>query len=86
MAFLFGGRGRQKQPADTARSLKDLLVKLHEPSPSPKVETVMVLWHVFCVDQILQVEEDAAKYMSQMKLIIQGTPGQSFNRQHKMCR
>ncbi|KAJ9610863.1 Hym1p [Cladophialophora chaetospira] len=56
MAFLFGGRGRQKQPAEIARSLKDLLVKLHEPSPSPKVE------------------DDVAKHMSQMKLIVQGTP------------
>ncbi|EXJ67782.1 calcium binding protein 39 [Cladophialophora psammophila CBS 110553] len=56
MAFLFGGRGRQKQPAEIARSLKDLLVKLHEPNPSPKVE------------------EDVAKHMSQMKLIVQGTP------------
>ncbi|OAP59395.1 hypothetical protein AYL99_06693 [Fonsecaea erecta] len=57
MAFLFGGRGRQKQPAEIARSLKDLLVKLHEPSPSQKVE------------------EDVAKHMSQMKLIVQGNPG-----------
>ncbi|ETI25362.1 hypothetical protein G647_02134 [Cladophialophora carrionii CBS 160.54] len=56
MAFLFGGRGRQKQPAEIARSLKDLLVKLHEPNPSPKIE------------------EDVAKHMSQMKLIVQGTP------------
>jgi hypothetical protein len=39
MAFLFGGRGRQKQPAEIARLLKDLLIKLHEPSPSPKVST-----------------------------------------------
>ncbi|KAH0839043.1 hypothetical protein AYO21_04641 [Fonsecaea monophora] len=59
MAFLFGGRGRQKQPAEIARSLKDLLVKLNDPSPSPKVE------------------EDVAKHMSQMKLIVQGTPGSS---------
>ncbi|KAL2436537.1 Conidiophore development protein hymA [Exophiala dermatitidis] len=56
MAFLFGGRGRQKQPAEIARSLKELLSKLAEPSPNPKVE------------------EDVAKHMSQMKLIVQGTP------------
>lgn len=37
MAFLFGGRGRQKQPAEIARSLKELLSKLAEPSPNPKV-------------------------------------------------
>jgi hypothetical protein len=30
MAFLFGSRGRQKQPAEIARSLKDLLGKLGE--------------------------------------------------------
>ncbi|EXJ82780.1 conidiophore development protein hymA [Capronia epimyces CBS 606.96] len=56
MAFLFGGRGRQKQPAEIARSLKDLLIKLAEPNPNSKVE------------------EDVAKHMSQMKLIVQGTP------------
>ncbi len=41
MAFLFGGRGRQKQPAEIARSLKDLLAKLAEPNPSPKVSEVI---------------------------------------------
>ncbi len=30
MAFLFGSRGRQKQPAEIVRSLKDLLGKLGE--------------------------------------------------------
>ncbi|KAK4936481.1 Hym1p [Elasticomyces elasticus] len=56
MAFLFGGRGRQKQPAEIAKSLKDLLYKLSDPSLKPKVE------------------EDVAKHMSQMKMIVQGTP------------
>jgi calcium binding protein 39 len=58
MAFLFGGRGRQKSPADIVKSLKDLLTKLQEPGSSVKVE------------------DEAAKYMAQMKLIVQGTPGQ----------
>lgn len=61
MAFLFGGRGRQKPPTEIARALKDLLHRLWEPTVNPKVE------------------EDAAKYMSQMKLIVQGTPGRNSN-------
>ena len=58
MAFLFGGRGRQKAPADIVKSLKDLLAKLQEPGGSTKAE------------------EAAAKHMAQMKLIVQGTPGE----------
>ncbi|KIX03260.1 uncharacterized protein Z518_06812 [Rhinocladiella mackenziei CBS 650.93] len=58
MAFLFGGRGRQKPPAEIAKSLKDLLMRLADPTPNPKVE------------------EDVAKHMSQMKLIVQGTPAE----------
>ena len=57
MAFLFGGRGRQKAPADIVKALKDLLLKIQEPGSNTKVE------------------EEAAKYMAQMKLIVQGTPG-----------
>ncbi|KIW93924.1 uncharacterized protein Z519_05239 [Cladophialophora bantiana CBS 173.52] len=76
MAFLFGGRGRQKQPAEIARSLKDLLVKLHEPNPSVKVCRPALTTRL--PDRVLtpfvQVEEDVAKHMSQMKLIVQGTP------------
>jgi hypothetical protein len=59
MAFLFGGRGRQKSPAEIAKALKELLYKLWEPTINPKVE------------------EEAAKYMAQMKLIVQGTPGET---------
>jgi hypothetical protein len=40
MAFLFGGRGRQKSPAEIVKSLKDLLYKLREPNLSPKVGTM----------------------------------------------
>jgi calcium binding protein 39 len=58
MAFLFGGRGRQKSPAEIAKALKELLHKLWESTINPKVE------------------EEAAKYMAQMKLIVQGTPGE----------
>ncbi|RMZ77983.1 hypothetical protein DV738_g4118, partial [Chaetothyriales sp. CBS 135597] len=56
MAFFFGGKGRQKQPAEIAKALKELLPKLWEVPVSPKIE------------------EDAAKLMAQMKLIVQGTP------------
>ncbi|RMZ76426.1 hypothetical protein DV737_g4808, partial [Chaetothyriales sp. CBS 132003] len=56
MAFFFGGKGRQKQPAEIAKALKELLPKLWESPVSPKIE------------------EDAAKLMAQMKLIVQGTP------------
>lgn len=55
MAFLFGRAGRQKQPAELARGLKELLPKLSGNGSPPKVE------------------EDVAKHMSQMKVIVQGT-------------
>lgn len=56
MAFLFGGSRKQKSPAEIAKSLKELLYKLWEPSVNPKVE------------------DEVAKHMAQMKLIVQGTP------------
>lgn len=56
MAFLFGGSRKQKPPAEIAKSLKELLYKLWEPTVNPKVE------------------EEVAKHMAQMKLIVQGTP------------
>jgi calcium binding protein 39 len=59
MAFLFGGNRRQKQPTEIAKSLKELLHRLWEPTVSPKVE------------------EEVAKHMASMKLIVQGTPGSS---------
>jgi calcium binding protein 39 len=64
MAFLFGGNRRQKQPTEIAKSLKELLHRLWEPTVSPKVE------------------EEVAKHMASMKLIVQGTPGSS----ERACR
>ncbi|KAK5088743.1 Hym1p [Lithohypha guttulata] len=55
MAFLFNRGGRQKQPAELARLLKDLLPKLSDNGSPPKVE------------------EEVARTMSQMKVIVQGT-------------
>ena len=55
MAFLFGRGGRQKQPAELARSLKDLIPKLSDNGSPPKAE------------------EEVARTMSQMKVIVQGT-------------
>lgn len=60
MAFLFRG-GRPKQPAELARSLKDLLPKLADNGSPPKVE------------------EEVARTMSQMKVIVQGTTEQESN-------
>ncbi|KAL4810047.1 Mo25-like protein [Aspergillus unguis] len=37
MAFFFN-RGRSRQPSDVVRSIKDLLLKLREPSPASKIE------------------------------------------------
>ncbi|KAK2747648.1 hypothetical protein FQN55_004817 [Onygenales sp. PD_40] len=55
MAFLFN-RARPRQPAEVARSIKDLLVRLWEtPNGGSKVE------------------EDLAKQLAHMKLIVQGT-------------
>lgn len=76
MAFLFGGRGRQRSPAEIARSLKDVLLKLEE---NPKV-CLPRQYYVVSLNAErlpLQVEDEVAKYMSQMKLIVQGTPGES---------
>lgn len=60
MAFLFG-RGGKKQPAELAKSLKDLLPKLSDNGSPPKVE------------------EEVARTMSQMKVIVQGTQEQESN-------
>jgi len=73
MAFLFGGGRRQKSPADIARSLKELLHKLWEPTVNPKVDPL--IYEELFTKRLRQVEEDVAKYMSQMKHIVQGTPG-----------
>lgn len=61
MAFLFGRGGKQKQPAELARSLKDLIPKLSDDGSPPKVE------------------EEVARTMSQMKVIVQGTQEQESN-------
>jgi len=45
MAFLFGGNKRQKQPADIAKSLKELLQKLWETPANPKAD--LLSFHVF---------------------------------------
>ncbi|KAK2855746.1 hypothetical protein FQN49_004888 [Arthroderma sp. PD_2] len=54
MAFLFN-RSRQRQPAEVARTTKDLLVKLRDVPGDAKIE------------------EDLAKQLGHMKLIVQGT-------------
>ncbi|CBF83417.1 conidiophore development protein hymA [Aspergillus tetrazonus] len=54
MAFFFN-RGRSRQPSDVVRSIKDLLLRLREPSTASKVE------------------DELAKQLSQMKLMVQGT-------------
>ncbi|KAM5443889.1 Hym1p [Microsporum ferrugineum] len=56
MAFLFN-RSRQRQPAEVARTTKDLLVKLRDGPGDAKTE------------------EDLAKQLGHMKLIVQGTQG-----------
>lgn len=75
MAFLFGGKNRQKSPAEIVKSLKDLLFKLREPTVNPKVGQRRDGKSSASDKATTQVEEDAAKHMSQMKLIVQGTPG-----------
>ncbi|KAJ5174449.1 uncharacterized protein N7482_000326 [Penicillium canariense] len=54
MAFFFN-RGRSRQPADVARSTKELLLRLQEGPSNPKAD------------------EELAKQLSQMKVIVQGT-------------
>ncbi|KAK2740190.1 hypothetical protein FQN57_006201 [Myotisia sp. PD_48] len=54
MAFLFG-RNRQRQPAELARTIRDLLTRLNDASHDTKVE------------------DDLAKQLAHMKLILQGT-------------
>ncbi|OAT06813.1 conidiophore development protein hymA [Blastomyces gilchristii SLH14081] len=55
MAFLFN-RARPRQPAEVARSIKDLVVRLWDNSNGG-----------------LKVEDDLAKQLAHMKLIVQGT-------------
>ncbi|KAI9696081.1 MAG: hypothetical protein M1836_005912 [Candelina mexicana] len=57
MAFLFG-RSRQKSACDLTRSVKEQIVRLDAPG-QPKVRST--------------AEEDLAKLLSQMKLMLQGT-------------
>ncbi|KMU71923.1 conidiophore development protein hymA [Coccidioides immitis RMSCC 3703] len=54
MAFLFS-RNKSRQPAEIAKTLKDLLARLWQAPGSPKIE------------------EDLAKHLAQIKLMVQGT-------------
>jgi len=60
MAFLFGGRNRQRSNSDLCRSTKDLLLKL-ESNRDDRLTP--------------RFEEDLARNLGQMKLTLQGTSG-----------
>lgn len=60
MAFLFGGRNRQRSNSDLCRSTKDLLLKL-ESNTDDRLTP--------------RFEEDLARNLGQMKLTLQGTSG-----------
>lgn len=75
MAFLFGANRRQKQPTDIARSIKDLLRRLWNEPPNPRVGSHACDENIALLTFGPQVDEELGRQMAQMKLIVQGTPG-----------
>lgn len=73
MAFLF----RSKVKSDYARPARELLTRLWQQPASQKVDSH---WSQSAAqgeaDEVSQTEEDLAKVLAQMKLVLQGTQGQ----------
>ncbi|EEH20216.2 hypothetical protein PABG_02475 [Paracoccidioides brasiliensis Pb03] len=74
MAFLFN-RARARQPAEVARLIKEFLVRLWEnPNGGSKVRFIYLSNYGDSADgHGNQIEEDLAKQLAHMKLIVQGT-------------
>jgi calcium binding protein 39 len=74
MAFLFG-RSKARSIQELTRSTKDLLLKLiAEDKPSQKVSDHYDPSELDWADDG-QIEEEVARNLGQMKIILQGTPG-----------
>lgn len=72
MAFLF----RSKAKSDYARPARELLTRLWQQPASQKVESHWSQSAQGEADEVSQTEEDLAKVLAQMKLVLQGTQGQ----------
>jgi hypothetical protein len=74
MAFLFG-RSKARSNQELTRSTKDLILKLiAEDKPSQKVSDHYDPSELDWADDG-QIEEEVARNLGQMKVILQGTPG-----------
>ena len=74
MAFLFG-RSKARSNQELTRSTKDLMLKLTaEDKPSQKVSDHYDPSELDWADDG-QIEEEVARNLGQMKIILQGTPG-----------
>lgn len=72
MAFLF----RSKAKSDYARPARELLTRLWQQPASQKVDSRWSQSAQGEADEVSQTEEDLAKVLAQMKLVLQGTQGQ----------
>lgn len=72
MAFLF----RAKAKSDYARPARELLTRLWQQPASQKVDSQWSQSAQAEADEVSQAEEDLAKVLAQMKLVLQGTQGQ----------
>jgi calcium binding protein 39 len=81
MAFLW--RNRPRPPSDVVRSIKELLLRIGEAPAAAKVSLTGSFYFVYAVyctnlrlaDSSIQVEDELAKQLAQMKVIVQGTQG-----------
>lgn len=72
MAFLF----RSKAKSEYARPARELFNRLWQQPASQKVDSQWSQSAQGEADEVSQTEEDLAKVLAQMKLVLQGTQGQ----------
>lgn len=82
MAFFFN-RGRSRHPSETVRSLKEQLLRLREFPGTAKV-SADITYQISSKKVLLkfglwmgQAGDELSKQIAQVKLIVQGTQGQS---------
>ena len=75
MAFLFG-RTKTRSAQDLTKSTKELMGRLiaEDPKSSAKVMQALKNYEI-STDRDAQIEEELARNLSQMKVLLQGTPG-----------
>ena len=65
---------RNKPKSDLVKPTKDLLIKLRQPPKLQKVSDCGLVRNT-TADQRFQTEEEVAKLLAQMKLVLTGTHG-----------